>query len=33
LMETGWQIIRKLFPIEEYQPKKSTCKFEQGKTI
>jgi len=29
LMETGWQIIRKLFPIEEYQPKKSTCKFEQ----
>ena len=31
LMETGWEIIRKLHFIEERQPKKSTCKFEKGK--
>jgi len=31
LMETGWQIIRKIVSEEEYQPKKSTCKFEKGK--
>ena len=30
LMETGWQIIRKLDYEEEDQPKKSTCKFEKG---
>ncbi|CBY34845.1 unnamed protein product, partial [Oikopleura dioica] len=28
LMETGWEIIRKLDFEEERQPKKSTCKFE-----
>ena len=33
LMETGWQIIRQLDRKEENQPKKSTCKFEQGKII
>ncbi|CBY15100.1 unnamed protein product [Oikopleura dioica] len=29
LMETGWQIIRKLDWAEKDQPKKSTCKFEK----
>ncbi|CBY15881.1 unnamed protein product [Oikopleura dioica] len=29
LMETGWNIIRKLDGREKLQPKKSTCKFEQ----
>ncbi|CBY43091.1 unnamed protein product, partial [Oikopleura dioica] len=29
LMETGWEIIRKLDFEEERQPKKSTCKFEK----
>ena len=33
LMETGWHILRKIVPLEKQQPKKSTCKFEQGKTI
>ena len=32
LMETGWQIIREIGLYDVYQPKKSTCKFEQGKT-
>jgi len=31
LMETGWQIIRKIAYKEKNQPKKSTCIFEQGK--
>jgi len=41
LMESGWniirkihykeEIIRKLVRKEEYQPRKSTCKFEKGK--
>jgi hypothetical protein len=30
LMETGWQIIRKIYWKEGFQPKKSTCKFEMG---
>ena len=30
LMESGWEIIRKLSLMEEYRPKKSTCKFEIG---
>jgi hypothetical protein len=30
LMPTGWEIIRQLVNQEEYQPKKSTCKFEKG---
>ena len=31
LMETGWEIIRKLDFEEERQPKNSTCRFEKGK--
>ena len=31
LMESGWNIIRKLDLKEKDQPKKSTCEFEQGK--
>ena len=31
LMETGWEIIRKLDFEEKRQPKKSTCRFEKGK--
>jgi len=31
LMETGWNIIRKLDGDEKDRPKKSTCEFEQGK--
>ena len=30
LMETGWETIRKIAKEEEDQPKKSTCKFENG---
>ena len=33
LMPTGWQIIRQLDEDEEDQPKKSTCKFEKGKSV
>jgi len=30
LMETGWQIIRKIDKDKEDQPKKSNCKFEKA---
>jgi hypothetical protein len=33
LMETGWHIIRQINGLDKYHPKKSTCKFEQGKAI
>ncbi|CBY16104.1 unnamed protein product [Oikopleura dioica] len=29
LMETGWNIIRKIYPEDKYQPEKSTCKFKK----
>jgi hypothetical protein len=32
-METGWEIIRQIYDFSRDQPKKSTCKFEQGKII
>jgi hypothetical protein len=31
LMPTGWEIIRKLYFDEKYQPRNSTCKFEKSK--
>ena len=33
LMESGWQIIRQFCLTEEFQPQKSTCKFEKCKTL
>lgn len=33
LKESGWQLIRELYYSEKHRPKRSTCKFENGKFV